>query len=202
MMLPVDSVAVRFAKSIFAVAVLVVLVACGGESDANSVDVAAVPNADSSMSTSMTGAAADGAISASAAMCAKATFAEVSAAAGGNFDKVDVIDEKGLNSVDCVYLDSKDLYNGFTISFVSNAKLVASASKWQTAAAYFDEWSRGGTPVANLGERAAWIDLPAGLLVLSGDQALHFSGGRLDPSDSAVRARIETLAHQVFTRMP
>ncbi|MEO7936262.1 MAG: hypothetical protein ABIR27_08385, partial [Dokdonella sp.] len=103
--------------------------------------------------------------------------------------------------VECNFLDSRDLYAGLTIHFVSTAKLVATKSKWQTAAAYFNEWSRGGDVVSGLGERAAWTELPAGLLVLAGDQALQFSASKSDLSDPSVRARFETLAQTVVARI-
>ncbi len=135
-------------------------------------------------------------------LCGKASFAEVSAVVGGHFDKVDVIDEPDLDYVECNFLDSRDLYAGLTIHFVSTAKLVATKSKWQTAAAYFDEWSRGGDPVSGLGERATWTELPAGLLVLASDQALQFSASKSDLSDPSVRARFETLARAVVSRIP
>ncbi len=128
-------------------------------------------------------------------------FDEVSAVVGGNFDKVDVIDEPDLDYVECNFLDSRDLYAGFAIRFISTSKLVATKSKWQTAAAYFDEWSRGGDRVSGLGARAAWTELPAGLLVLAGDQALQFSASKSDLSDPSVRARFETLAQTVVARI-
>ena len=134
-------------------------------------------------------------------VCGKATYAEVSRVAGGNFDKVDVIDKPDLDYVECVFLDSRDLYAGLTIRFVSTAKLVATSSKWQSAAAYFKEWSRGGKNVADVGERAAWIELPAGLIVLAGDQALQLSASKSDLSAPAVRAKFETLARAVVARI-
>ena len=135
-------------------------------------------------------------------LCGKASFAEVSAVVGGHFDKLDVIDEPDLDYVECIYLDSRDLYAGLTIRFVSTAKLVATKSKWQTAAAYFEEWARGGVSVADVGERATWTDLPAELLVLARDQALQFSASKSDLSDPAVRAKFETLARAVAARIP
>lgn len=190
----------RLAPAMLALSMTIALAACGKNPGADSSASEVAPQADESILAQAAGS--DIAIQpAENALCATATFAEVSAAAGGAFDKVDVIDEEGLHYVDCIYLDSKDLYNGLSMRIVSNAKLVASGGSWPSATAYFDEWGRTGTPVANLGERAAWIELPAGLLVLKDDQALHFSGDKLDPADAAVRARIETLAQQVVARV-
>lgn len=195
-----------FTLTMLATGALLALVACGNQTGTDPAEApVSVPAADAAMVTQ----AAEGAAAAAAAaaaptnpLCAKATFAEVSAAAGGNFDKVDVIDEAELDYLDCVYLDSKDLYAGLTIRFVSNGKLVATSSKWPTAAAYFDEWGRSGSPVADVGKRAAWIDLPSGLLVQKGDHAMHFSASTSDLSDPAVRARFETLARAVVARLP
>jgi hypothetical protein len=56
--------------------------------------------------------------------------------------------------------------------------------------------------VDGLGDSAMWVDLPASLLVRRGDYVLRFSADRADLSDAAVRARFETLARQVLTRLP
>ena len=78
----------------------------------------------------------------------------------------------------------------------------AAASSWKTAAAYFEEFGRGGKPVTGLGERAAWIDLPKGLLVQKGDQTLHFQASKSDLSDAGVRTKFEALAQAVVARLP
>lgn len=187
-----------FARTLLAGGFLLVLVACGEQSGVDSFGAlasAAPSDATAAVSTHTASAATN-------PLCAMTPFAEISTVAGGHFDKIDVIDEPDLHYLECVYLDSSDLYAGLTIRFVSTDKLVGTSSKWQTAAAYFDEWGRGGASVTKLGERAAWIDLPAGLLVLQGDHALHFSASRLDPSDPPVRARIEMLARAVVARLP
>lgn len=180
----------------FAVALALAAVGCGKQPDA-------APGADVAVPAAIASAVptASPAPTVANAMCAKATFEEVSAAAGASLDKVDVIDEPGLHYLDCVYLASADPYAGLTIRFVSDERLEATASQWATAAAYFDEWSGTGTAVAGVGDRAAWIPLPAGLLVLVGDQAVQVSASKVDLSDPAVRARIETLARAVVERL-
>lgn len=202
MSLSVNSNSVQRIKHIVAIALLIVLAACGKEPSAGSADMtAAPPQADAAM----VAEAVANAASASAAtnpLCEKATYAEVSAVTGANFDKIDVIEGPDMDYLDCVFLDSKDLFAGLVIRFVSNEKLVATSSKWQTASAYFEEWSRGGDSVAGIGENAAWTSLPAGLMVLNGDQVLQFSASKSDTSDPAVRAKFETLARMVIARLP
>lgn len=202
MSLSVNSNSVQRIKHIVAIALLIVLAACGKEPSAGSADMtAAPPQADAAM----VAEAVANAASASAAtnpLCEKATYAEVSAVTGANFDKIDVIEGPDMDYLDCVFLDSKDLFAGLVIRFVSNEKLVATSSKWQNASAYFEEWSRGGDSVAGIGESAAWTSLPSGLMVLNGDQVLQFSASKSDTSDPAVRAKFETLARMVIARLP
>ena len=187
-----------FLKTLLAGGLLLALVACGERTGADSVGASGAP-----AEVSMTAETSDKAASPAAnPLCGMATFAEVSATTGGNFDKVDIIDVPDLHYLDCVFLDSKDLYAGLTIRFVSTGKLVATSSPWKTAAAYFEEFGRGGKPVTGLGERAAWIDLPNGLLVLKGDQALHFEASKSDLSDAGVRTKFEALAQAVVARLP
>lgn len=183
-------------RTLFAVALALAAVSCGKQPDA-------APSADVAVPVAIAGAAptAGTAPTVANAMCAKATFEEVSAAAGAGVDKVDVIDEPGLHYLDCVYLASSDSYAGLTIRFVSDERLAATASQWSTAAAYFDEWSRTGAAVAGVGDRAAWMELPAGLLVLVGDQVVQFSASKVDLADPAVRARIERLARALVERL-
>jgi hypothetical protein len=135
-------------------------------------------------------------------LCDTATFAEVAAVVGGNIAKHDVIEGEGMESVDCVFLDPGDLYNGLSIRFVTTDLLTKAQSPWSSAVAYFAEWGRSGTSVSGLGDAAAWVALPEGLLVHRGDHVIHFSAGRADMKDAAVRARFETLAGQVVARLP
>ncbi|MEO6343588.1 MAG: hypothetical protein ABIO49_10600 [Dokdonella sp.] len=192
---PVNAYPSRVATRIVGLVLVIALAACGSHVNADPVNATA---GESKAGTERGPTSASGP---SDPLCGKATYAEVSRVAGGNFDKVDVIDKPDLDYVECVFLDSRDLYAGLTIRFVSTAKLVATSSKWQTAAAYFKEWSRGGKSVADVGERAAWIELPAGLLVLAGDQALQLSASKSDLTDPAVRAKFETLARAVVARI-
>lgn len=133
-------------------------------------------------------------------LCDLATLAEVQAVIGGRVQQRDVIDEPSLPTVDCVFLDADDLYNALTLRIVTTERLQGANSQWPSAQAYFDEWSRNGQAVAGLGEGAAWIELPAGLLVRSGAHAYHLSTGKLDMADLQVRSRLEELARRVVTR--
>lgn len=135
-------------------------------------------------------------------LCRTATFAQVQAVIGGTIDKVDVIEDGSMPSVDCVYLDTSDVYAGLSLRFFTTQALAAVGSQWSTAAEYYAEWARHGTPVAGLGDAAAWVELPEGLLVQSGDTALRISASKLDLSDPGVRARIETLAREVVAKLP
>lgn len=150
------------------------------------------------------GAVADAAEGSAAAhpFCETATFAEVGAVIDAQIGKVDVISGEGMHSVDCVYLDPANIYEGFSIQFVTTELLRQVGSPWSTAAAYVEEWGRGGRTVAGLGDSAMWVDLPASLLVRRDDYVLRFSADRADLTDAAVRARFETLARQVLARLP
>lgn len=199
----VGSIRSRLVSSLIASALLLSLAACGKQAGVDSTDAsAAPPEADAAMVADAAMQAVAPALAVTNPLCEKASYPEVAVVTGGSFDKVDVIDEPGVDSVECVFLDSKDLYAGLTIRFVATEKLVATASKWQTAAAYFNEWSRGGKAVPGLGESAVWADMPAGLLVQKGDHVLHFSASKVDMSDPAVRARFEALAQLVVARLP
>lgn len=167
----------------------------GGSNDATA------PVADAGMiadAVSMAAAATD----AQHPLCETATFEEVQAVVGGHIAKLDVIDEATLHSVDCIYLDPQDYFNGLTIRFVTTERLVASASQWRTAAEYFAEWGRGGEAVTGLAQGAAWVDASNGLLVYQGDHVLHVSASKADLTDTAVRARFVTLARHVVARLP
>jgi len=171
------------------------LVSCGGS---NSDASAQATPAD-------VGAAVVAAAEASVAthpLCDTASFDEVSAVVGGHIDKRDVIDEATLHGLDCIYFDSHDLYNGFALKFVTSERLQKTDSSWPSANAYFKEWSRGGTAVADLGDAAMWVELPAGLLVLRGETVLHLSADKADLTNADVRVRFETLARQVVSRLP
>lgn len=135
------------------------------------------------------------------AVCELASPADVQTVIGGNVATVDVIDEATLPTLDCIYTDTGDLYNSLALRFVTTERLLATESQWRTAAAYFAEWGRNGTAVEQIGEGAAWIDLPAGLLVLAGDRAFHVSVGKGDMTTPEVRARLEAFARQVAARM-
>ena len=134
--------------------------------------------------------------------CEAATFADVGAVIGAEIGKVDVIAAEGMPSVDCIYLDPSNAYNGLSIQFVTTELLQQAGGPWSTATAYFEECGRGGQRVDDLGDGAAWVALPASLLVLRGDRVLRFSADRADLSDAATRVRFETLARQVLTRLP
>ncbi len=199
---PHNSCASGATRSFVGLVVVIALAACGKQASTDSVNAAAnKPKAATERVAGVPGVAVS-ATASSDPLCGKATYADVSAVTGASFDKVDVIDKPDLDYVECVFLDSRDISAGLTVRFVPTAKLVATASKWKTAASYFQEWSRGGNSVEGVGERAAWIELPAGLLVLAGDQALQFSASKSDLSDPAVRARFETLARAVVARIP
>lgn len=131
-------------------------------------------------------------------LCDAVTFAEVQAVIGGNVNKVDVIEDGSMASIDCIYLDTSDLYAGLTMRYFTADTLSSSGSQWPTASSYFAEWSRTGTAVTGVGDSAAWTELPAGLLVLSHDTVLQISASRLDFTNAEVRARIETLAREAL----
>lgn len=135
-------------------------------------------------------------------LCDLATLTEVQAVAGGNISKVDVLDVEDLTDLSCIYLDQQDFNNGLTIKFVTTDKLVELDSQWKTAAAYFAEWTNKGEPVAGLGEGAAWVELTSALYMLKGDTVMQFSASSTDIKDAAVRAKFETLAQQVASRLP
>jgi len=171
------------------------LIACGGSNhdasaQATPADVAAAV------------VAAAAASVATHPLCALVEFDEVSAVVGGHIARIDVIDDESLHSVDCVFLDPQDIYNGLSIKFVSTERLIKTSSRWPSALAYFEEWSRSGTAVAGLGDGAAWVDLPGGLLVHRRDHVLHLSADKADVSNAEVRARFETLARKVLSRLP
>ncbi len=170
------------------------LVACGGSN--NDAGVQATP---ADVANAVVAAAA--ASVATHPLCALVEFDEVSAVVGGHIAKLDVIDDESLHSVDCVFLDPQDVYNGLSIKFISSERLIKTVSRWSSAQAYFEEWGRGGTAVAGLGDGAAWVDLPGGLLVHRGDHVLHLSVDKADVGNADVRARFETLARQVLSRL-
>jgi hypothetical protein len=178
----------------FAVALSLALAACGAND-------ATAPQA----TPSDVGAAVVAAAEASVAthpLCDTAKPEEVDAVVGGHHTKMDVIDEETLHTLDCIFLDPQDIYNGFSIRFVTNERLIKAGSNWSSANAYFEEWSRGGDVVADLGDGAAWVELPKGLLVHRGDHAVLFSADKADLTNADVRARFETLARQVIARLP
>ena len=142
------------------------------------------------------------AVATSHPFCDAAAFTEVGAVMGTQIGKVDVIAGEGMHSVDCVYLDPANIYDGFSIQFVTTELLQKADSPWPTATAYVDEWGRGGRSVDGLGDSAMWVDLPASLLARRGDYVLRFSADRADLTDAAVRARFEALARQVLGRLP
>ena len=133
-------------------------------------------------------------------LCDLASLAEVQAVIGGRVEKRDVMDDAGMPIVDCLFLDADDVFNGLSLRILTTARLQANDSPWANAKAYFDEWSRNGEPVAGIGDGAAWIDMPASLMVWSGDRAFHLSGGKLDLADLQVRARLEELARRIASR--
>lgn len=177
------------------VALTALLSACGNDENA------AEPRADAGDVAQAVSDAAQASVD-SHPLCNIATFAQVTAVIGGNVNKLDVIQDEAAPSVDCVYLDTADLYAGLSLRFFTDASFARTNSAWPTAAAYFAEWGRSGTPVVNLGHAAAWVELPAGLLVQSGDTALHVSASKLDLADAAVRTRMETLARDVIAKLP
>lgn len=173
------------------------LTACGTGDDATTTATTASP---ADVATAVA-AAAEASI-ATHPLCELASFDEVSTVVGGHIDQRDVIDEASLHSLDCIYLDSHDFYNGFALKFVTSERLQKTDSRWSSARDYYDEWSRGGTAVADLGDAAMWVDLPAGLLVLRGDTVLHLSADKADLTNAEVHARFEALARSVVSRLP
>ena len=135
-------------------------------------------------------------------LCDLATQAEVQAVIGGSITKIDVIDVADLTSLDCVYLDPQDFKKGLSIQYTTTERLVKTNSQWSTTADYFAEWTRGETPVAGLGEGAAWVDITNSLWVLKGDTVVEISTDSVDTSDAASHTAVETLAGQVVARLP
>ena len=176
---------------------LVLLVGCERGTETNT----AAPEASASDVATAIASAADAATK-THPLCSLATYDEIRAVVGGHISKVDVIDDPMSQSVDCVYLDPSDLYNGLSLRFTTTERLTQSGSQWSNAAAYVAEWGRTGTQVEGLGDAAAWIELPAGLLLQRGDYALHLSASRADLTQADVRAKFETLARQVIARLP
>jgi hypothetical protein len=185
---------------VFPIAMMTALVLLAGCEDAADPQPAA-PDATVADVASAVAAAAD-ASSATHPLCALAQYEEIQAVVGGNISKVDVIDDPMAQSLDCVYLDPSDPYNGLSLRFTTTERLTRTGSQWADAGAYVAEWGRTGMPVRGLGDTAAWIELPPGLLVQRGDYALHLSASRADLSQSDVRAKFETLAQQVIARAP
>lgn len=135
-------------------------------------------------------------------LCDLVSYDEVRGVVGGNISRLDVIDDPASPHVDCIYLDPSDHYNGLTLRFTPSARLVAAGSPWTSVSAYVEEWARSGDPVPALGDAAAWVEFPPGLLLRKGDFALHLGASRADLTQVEVRARFETLARQVITRLP
>ena len=188
------------AFSLVPIAVLSALVSVAGCDRAADTQTAAPEATVADVATAV--AATADASSATHPLCSLAQYAEIQAVVGGNISKVDVIDDPMAQSVDCVYLDPSDIYNGLSLRFTTTERLTKSGSQWANAAAYVAEWGRTGTPVPDLGDSAAWIDMPAGLLLQRGDYALHLSASRADLSQPDVRAKFETLARLVVARLP
>lgn len=179
--------------------VLLALAACGPKVDSN--NPASPPQADAALVEEAVSNAAESSVT-THPLCETATHAEVQAVIGGIVGQVDVIDENTLDHISCIYIDAKDLYNALKIEFVTTERLAITTSQWPNAAAYFAEWGRSGTSVAGLGDGAAWPDLLGGLLVHKGDYVVHLSGEKADLADTAVRAKFETLAQQILSRLP
>lgn len=175
---------------------MLALAACGGEQTATTAPVS------TSGSSTTQPPAQDPPASAAVSnpLCAVATQAEVQAVIGGAITKIDVIDEADLPYVDCIYLDSQDVFNSLSIGYVTTEKLGKTNSQWPTAAAYFAEWTRNEQAVAGLGAGAAWEDTT--LWVLKGDTVIKVSADKAATADAAVRAKFETLAGQVLARLP
>lgn len=185
------------ARSGLALLVAVSLAACGSKPDSGT----EAPAADAGM----VAESVSNVVEASAAthpLCQLATFADVQAVVGGTISKLDVIDEDGLTSIKCVYIDQGNYTSGMSIGFVTNDKLAKAAGKWSTAADYFAEWSRNGDAVGGIGEGAAWVELADALYVLKGDKVVELSASSMERADLAARAKVESLAQIVVGRLP
>ncbi len=103
----------------------------------------------------------------------------------------------------CGFVDENNNYRGLTFTFHTSADLSVSEDHWDTAAEYFEEFTRKGTTVANLGDAAAWTDdMFTALYVLRGDMALRITADHPDFNDPAHRARFEALARKVVAGLP
>lgn len=133
-------------------------------------------------------------------LCDLATLDEVQAVTGGTIQNVIVGNLDNLQYSDCTYMDPQDFSKSLRMVFTTSEKMAKTGSPLQNAAAYFAENTKNGEPVAGLGEQAAWVEGAGyGLYVLKGDTVIEFGAPSRDP---AVRAKFETLAHQVVSRLP
>lgn len=191
-----------YRQTVLAACLLMTLAACGPKS--TDAAEATEPQADAGMVVESVAGAAE-ASAAAHPLCELVTFADIQAAGGGNVSQLDVLNAADSDNIQCIYIDQGNyLGAGMSLHFVTSEKLAATAaSRWTTAAEYFEEWTRTGTAVAGIGEGAAWVDLAgSALYALKGNTVLQISGTGLDASDASVRAKIETLAQQVIARMP
>ena len=133
-------------------------------------------------------------------LCDLATLAEVQAVTGGTIPNVMVGNLDNLQYSDCTYMDPQDFSKSLRIVFTTSEKMAKTGSPLQNAAAYFAENTKSSEPVAGLGDKAAWVEGSGyALYVLKGDTVIEFGAPSRDP---AVRAKFETLAQQIVSRLP
>ncbi len=148
-------------------------------------------------------ALADDVRPASRAMCASITSADVAEVIGGKPDAGEVSYDSPTTGIGCVFVDESNYYNGLSLDFHTSADLLAEGGRWTTAAAYFEEFTRGGQKVTGLGDAAAWVDtMYIALFALRGETVVRITADKKTIADPTARARYETLMGKVIARLP
>jgi len=145
----------------------------------------------------------DGVRASSRALCASADAADVREAIGGSPGAGDVVLDDPDMGISCMFVDTGNYNNGLSLLFHTSADLRAADGRWETAAEYFEEFTRKGEKVSGLGDAAAWTNIGfAALYVLRGDTVVRMTSANPAFGDTAARARFEALARKLVARMP
>lgn len=145
----------------------------------------------------------DGVRARSRALCASVSSADVAQAIGGKPGAGDVVMDDPETGSSCVFVDESNYYNGLSLEFHTTADLTASGGRWDTAAEYFEEFTRKGRPVPGVGDAAAWVeDMFVALFALRGDTVVRMTSGNKSFEDPAARARFEALMAKVVAGLP
>ncbi len=140
---------------------------------------------------------------ASRALCASVSASDVAEAIGGKPGAGEVVLDDPETGVDCVFVDEGNYNNGLSLLFHTSADLSAAGGRWDSAAEYFEEFTRKGAPVAGLGEAAAWTDdMFTALYVLRGETVVRMTSSNPAFADAAARTRFEALMGKVAAHLP